>query len=267
MRPGPPDPAFAPVPRSTAVTDEPEDPTEPVEVPSEGTPGRRRLGFGLTFFGATGLLLFGVAMAYVAGPLGGENGPFGLEGQRRQLVAMLDASATVVEDARIAVTGANDSLGETAEAAASAGGFMTSLGATMQAAAQALRVNVLGSQPFAGVAASFEQVAGQAAAVAIDLESAAASVASARDELATLGDDLGELRRKLDDIRGGFTSPIAAGRWRLIAIAVLGWFAIPALVSLLIGFRWLRGADRPPAGPRRATTPATRTRPTLPRRG
>ncbi|MBA2314147.1 MAG: hypothetical protein H0V87_02070 [Chloroflexi bacterium] len=259
MRPGTTDPATTP-----AAAPEDAEATEPVEVPSEGTTGRRRIGFGLTLFGATGVLLFGVALAYVAGPLGGEEGPFGLESQRRQLVAMLDASATAITDAQTAVGGANDSLGDTARAAGSAGTFMTGLGTSLRGAAASLRIDLFGSRPFATVADDFERVAGQAAAVATDLESAGQSVALAGEDLAVLADDLGELRTEIDAIRVSLMAPISTGRWQLIAGAVLAWFMIPAVVSLLIGLRWLRDPARPPVPPRARRTvrgPARRSHP------
>jgi len=211
-----------------------------VELPPRGSTRRRRLGFLLTLFGATGLLLFGVALAFVAGPVDEAEGPLGLEGQRRQLVAMLDASSDALADAETAAANVDGSLTATSGAAGSASTFMGELATTMRSLAGSLRVSLFGSQPFAGAADDFERVADRATEVAEDLGLAATSVELAGGDIAALSRDLGEMRLELDRIRDNVGGPIEADGLRLVIAAMLAWLAIPAVVSLVLGLRWLR---------------------------
>jgi hypothetical protein len=193
----------------------------------------------LALFGAAGLLLLGAAAWLLLGS-STDDGPFGIERQRRQLVALLDASSTALVDAQSAVRNADVSLGATAQAAGSAGTFMTELGSTLRNAGASLRITVFGSQPFALVADDFERVAAQADAVATDLGSASSSVEVAADDLGTLAADLREMGSEITRIRGDLGDPIDLGAWRLLVLAVLLWLAVPAVVSLAIGLRWMR---------------------------
>lgn len=239
-------------------------------LPPRGSRARRSMGMVLAIFGAVGIALLGGSLLVVVGPVDADEGPFGLEGQRRQIVRLLDATETAIDDAETAVRSADDSLGQTADAAASAGGFMTELATTMRAASGTLRLSVFGTQPFVPVAEDFERVAGQAEAVAADLQATAGSVDDASADLATLAADLAEMRAEMATIRSGISGQIETDSWRLVIGALLGWLVIPALVSLLLGLRWLRPAPRstiPPAPGRRASVPARRVEPDPPSTG
>jgi len=196
-------------------------------------------------YGLGGLILLLLATIVVGGSFDRGGGPFGLETQRRQLVRMLDASAAALKDAETAARDVDDSLESTASAAGSAGGFMTELAGTMRDLAASLRVSILGSQPFAGPADDFDRVAERAAAVAADLEVAASSVRLGAEDMAALADEMRELRLEVVQARQGLGNEIAAGRWRLLAAGFIAWFAVPAVVSLWVGFRWWRQVGDP----------------------
>jgi hypothetical protein len=231
----------------------------PVALPARGTTARRRLGALLVAFGAAGILLLGTSLAFVAGPVDADEGPLGLEAQRRLLVALLDTSARSIDSAATAARDADSSLGSTSVAAASAATLMTELSATMRQLAASLRVSFLGTQPFAPAADDMDRVATQAATVAADLDVAASSVRLAAEDMAVLADDLAGMRAEIDRIRGRIAGRIEADGWRLMLGATLAWLAIPAVVSVAIGLRWLRPAGRtggartpvPPPAPRR----------------
>jgi hypothetical protein len=210
-----------------------------LELPPRDPVTRRRAGFLLTLFGAVGLLLFGVAALLVANPVDENEGPLGLEGQRRRLVAMIDASSAAIAEASTAAGNVDGSLASTAAAARSAGLFMSQLATTMQSLSASLRVSILGSQPFAGAADDFDRTAAQAATVAADLERAAGSVELAAGDIADLSADLAELRTELGAIRDTVDDRIESTAWRLVLAAMLAWLAIPAAVSLALGLRWL----------------------------
>ena len=212
------------------------------ELPAPGTRGRRRAGFLLAVFGAVGLVLIAVAFAFAGGLLDGEGGPLGLEGQRRQIVRLLDASETAVVSAQTAARDADVSLGSTATAADSTATLMADLSRTMSALAGSLRISFFGSQPFAPAADDMDRVAAQAGTVAADLQAAAATVRVAGEDMAALATDLEEVRADIAAIRTSMAGPIDAGPWRLLLVAILVWLAIPAAVSLYVGLRWLRSA-------------------------
>ena len=216
-----------------------EDVRDRLELPPRSPAARRRVGMLLTLFGAVGLLLFGVAALLVANPVDEDEGPLGLEGQRRRLVAIVDASSAALGEAGTAAGNVDGSLTSTAGAARSAGLFMSQLATTMQSLSSSLRVSLLGSQPFAGAADEFDRTAAQAATVATDLEEAAASVELAAGDIADLSADLDQLESELGRIRDSIDDRIESTTWRLVVAAMLAWLAIPAAVSLVIGLRWL----------------------------
>jgi hypothetical protein len=210
-----------------------------IELPPRNPESRRRLGALLTIFGAIGLMLFGVAAVLVAVPVDEDEGPLGLEGQRRRLVAMIDATTTALEEAETAAGNVDGSLTATSGAARSAAAFMDELATSMRTLSGSLRISILGGQPFATVADDFDRTAERAAAVATDLELAGGSVDLAAADIAQLSRDLGDLRSELAAIRGSVDDRIESTAWRLILAAMLAWLAIPAAVSLAIGLRWL----------------------------
>ena len=232
------------------------------ELPPRGSAARRRLGLLLAVFGATGLLLIGAAFFVAARPVAAETGPFGIEAQRRQLVAFLDASRDAIESAERAARDADNSLGTTAVAAGSAATLMNDLSSTLSGLASSLRITVFGTQPFAAAADDMERVARQAGTVAGDLDVAASSVRLAAEDMDTLAEDLAGIQEELAVIRASVADPIEAEGWRLLVAATLLWLAIPAAVSLWLGVQWLRPARRPPATGR----PEARDRELLPRR-
>jgi hypothetical protein len=202
---------------------------------------RRRLGIALMGWGGAGLAILALGLGVVNGALGNAGGQ-GLESQRTRIVHLIDASTDALADAEAAARNADGSLVSAAAAASSAGGFMTDLSASMIRLAASLRIQILGSQPFAQPADDFERVAGSAASVAADLQTAATAVRLGGEDMAALADELATMRTQVAAMRSGLENPIDLSRWRLVATVVLAWLAVPALVSLLVGFRWWRQA-------------------------
>jgi hypothetical protein len=201
---------------------------------------RRRIGMGLTFYGLAGLALLGFSMAFVLGAFDGGRGPLGLDATRRQMVELLDSSSQILADAETATRNADDSLAATSSAATAGSRFTADLGTTLHDLAASLRISILGSQPFAGPADGFDRVAGQASAVAADLDRAAASIDLGATDMGALAVDLGRMRAQVNTARAGLADTLDAGRWRLLGAAILAWLGVPALVSLWLGLRWWR---------------------------
>lgn len=211
---------------------------------------RRRAGMVLTGYGAAGLLLLGLAMAFVIGAFDDGRGPLGLEAQRRGLLELLDASKLALVDAEATARDADDGLSSTAAAARDGSRFVGDLGLTLRNLAASLRLSILGNQPFAGPADDFDRVAAQASTVAADLDQAATSIALGSEDMGALASDLAAMRSRIDRVKSNLAE-IDAGRWRWLAAAIVLWLAVPAVLSLWLGLRWwqpalaARGTGRP----------------------
>jgi len=211
--------------------------------------GRRLVGIGLALYGAMSLILILILLVLVIAPRQGDDGLLGLDAQRRQLLGVIDASATAIENAETAARGVDDTLLSTGGAAASAAVLMNQLATTMRELAASLRISILGSQPFAEPADQFDLVAAQASRVAADLDLAAVSIRLGATDMVILADQLDALRAEVTLMRGRLDRPFDEGPWRLVAAAILAWLIVPALVSLWVGLRWSRrGAPRDRGG-------------------
>lgn len=207
--------------------------------------GRRLVGIGLAVYGAMSLGLILILLLLVLAPPQDDDGLLGLDGQRRQLLGVIDASARAIENAETAARGVDDTLLATGSAASSAAVLMNQLATTMRELAASLRISIFGSQPFVGPADQFDLVAGQAGRVAADLDLAAASIRLGATDMVVLADQLDALQSEVTLMRGRLDRPFDEGPWRLVAAAILAWLVVPALVSLWVGLRWSRpGAQR-----------------------
>jgi hypothetical protein len=204
---------------------------------------RRRAGMLLTAYGGAGIVLLGLAMAFVLGAFDDGRGPLGLDVQRRGLVELLDSSNAALVDAETAARDADNGLTSTASAARDASRFTADLGVTLRSLAASLRLSILGSQPFAGPADDFDRVAGQAAGVAADLDRAAASIAQGSEDMASLAADLASMRAKINQVKANVAAIDVTG-WRWLAVVIVAWLAIPAALSLWLGLRWWQPAPR-----------------------
>lgn len=213
--------------------------------------GRRMVGIGLALYGGLSLALIAILMMLVIASGEDEDGFLGLDAQRRQLLGVIDASATAIENAETAARGVDDTMLSTSSAAASAAALMNQLSTTTRDLATSLRVSILGSQPFAGPADQFDLVAAQAGRVAADLDLAATSVRLGAADMVALADQLDTLRGEVTLMRGRLDRPFDQGAWRLVAGAILAWLLVPALVSLWVGLRWSRRGAPPDAPPER----------------
>ncbi len=214
---------------------------------------RRRIGTALLAYGVAGLLLL-VPASIVVARLGV---PAGTD-PRADLLAALDSSRSALHDARVAAGQAGDGLGSAGHAAGSAGTFMTDLSTTMRNLAATLRSPIpLVGAPFASTGDEFDALAGRSDAVANDLRTVETSVGSGAADLTTLSvtltrveTDMGRIRTSLDELGVG-----DLGTVRLLGLALLAWLAVPALVSLVVGWRLVRRPGRPASA--RATARST----------
>jgi hypothetical protein len=196
-----------------------------------------RAATALIAYGAAGLILLAIAMAFVLGVFDNGRGPLDLEAQRRALVDSLDASSVALADAESAAREAGSAMSSTASAAGDGSHFVADLGTTLRNLAASLRLSILGSQPFAGPADDFDRVAAQAAGVATDLDQAATSIQLSGGNMTSLAGQLASMRANVEQVKANLASLDVAG-WRWLAAAILAWLAVPAAVSLWVGLRW-----------------------------
>ncbi len=223
---------------------------------------RRRLGVGLVAFGATGIALVLAAAVLVLGSLSAvDDAATGFERQRAEIVAMLGPASQDLSDAATSATNASGSLTETSAAADRAAVLTTRLAESFDGLASLGSFEVLGARPFGQLSGQFTAVASDARSLSADLTAAAARMRTNVTDSDAVAADLRSLAEQLDRLEtslgGAATSPGGAGgsggigapgsgtslpvaAAGLVLLGLLVWFAVPAVVSLWLGWRLLR---------------------------
>lgn len=213
---------------------------------------RRRLGFGLIAFGATGLALSALAAALVLASLGGiGDAATGFERQRTELLSMVEPAASALSSAADSASDAGASLTAASDASRRAAALSDRLASSFESLAGLGSLDILGTRPFAGVAAGFGDVATESRALSVDLTTTADALAtnvtdsqSVATDLRTLADRLRQLGTTIRPSSGsGAGVSIAAAE--IVVLGLLAWLAVPAIASLWIGARLARNR---PAG-------------------
>lgn len=211
---------------------------------------RRRLGLTLAAFGLVGLLLTAAAAVLVVGSLGALAGvAASLDRQRAELVDLIDPAAAALNRSADSAANASTSLTASAAAAEDAAALTAQLAASMDAMSQAASIQVFGTQPFGAAAASLAQVAASSRTLSEDLHTTATAIAANVTDSAGVAADLRDLARQLEAIgrstsATGSASTLSATALdvgRVVLLGLLAWLAIPAFVSLWLGFRLWRG--------------------------
>jgi hypothetical protein len=225
---------------------------------------RRRLGLGLLAFGASGLVLIGAAALLVLASLSAvDDAATGFERQRTEILAMLGPASDSLAHAATSAANAGASLSETRDAATSAAGLTTRLAESFESLAALGSFDLLGTRPFAQISSQFASVAVEARTLSGDLQAAAISMDTNIGDSAAVAEDLQALADQLEvleaSLGGGPAAvpgsspspsgaagvpatsaslPIAAARFVLMGL--LAWLAIPAVASIVLGWRWSR---------------------------
>ena len=226
-----------------------------------GPRDRRRLGVVLTAYGMAGVLVVLLGGGVVLGSLAGVNGLTDtLETERSSIIATMNAATDTLDGAATSTRGFATSLEGTRRTAADGAGLTRDFATTLDQASATMDVSILGSQPFASVAAGFRRTADQSRALADELDAAAVTLDRNVEDVSVLSDRVSTLRASMADLRdslraaGPFENPL--GPSPVVLLALLGWLLLPAVASLVIGLRLLRppvmsGATvvvEPPAG-------------------
>lgn len=222
-------------------------------IPGPASPrARRRAGIALASYGVTGLILLAAAASLALGSLGAvATAADDLELQRARLVALLPPAEQALRGLSETSTNAATSLQASAAATRNGANLVEQLAIAMDDMSSAARVDVLGVQPFAGLADSLASVARRSRTLATDLLTTAGALdtniadsRAAADDLATLADELASVRTALEasDVPSSDrTIEASLGLARAVLIGLVLWLAIPALLATWLGWRWSRG--------------------------
>lgn len=207
----------------------------------------RLLGLGLVLYGAVGTLLFAGAANGITGPFDaiGQLGE-SLERQRSTLLLTLRTTSDALDDAARGIDGVDDSLAQAQEATDQAAAIADDTSFTMSEVSRAMQLEILGSQPFLGIAGGFDRAAGQLTALGVELRQIGSALDQNADDATRTASDVRAIGDTIEELRGSLSRgpqlevPTAElGAARLLLHALLAWLAILAIGCFVAGlFVW-----------------------------
>jgi hypothetical protein len=214
--------------------------------------GQRRLSTGLIAYGAVGLavaLLGLVALGWTAGRVGSLADTVDVE--VAQLASTLDRTADTLHDAGTSAVTFAVTLERTPPSVRQAAATIRNLRPNLQSfESQLASISILGSQPLAGPARLFGEMASDLQGLDKRLDLIADDLGTDRDALLRNAESLNELgdrtaalaeRMRTGFIQGGLDDLRAV--LLLTILVFVGWTAVPAIGALALGW-WLRQAIR-----------------------
>jgi hypothetical protein len=222
------------------------------------SPRTRLIAVGLIAYGLIGLIVLAVVGTGVVGVLDRVQGlSTAFEQQRRSLTRALDTASITLGNAAETISGIDASLAKAELAVADAATLSNDVSFTMTELANALNVDILGSQPFAGVSGGFTRASTQLSALSIELTGTAGALGSNAEDAQAVGADLVRLQAAVDDLRDGIRDAPATGvsgsdlaMLRLVLIGLFIWLAVPALAGIAAGaWMWRRAPRAPEVAP------------------
>ena len=198
---------------------------------------RRSLGRLLVAFGTSGLaIILATAVLLVSmatGPMFNASSPAVLDD------ALAHAQVSVSQGAA-AATSASQTLATTRDSTAATAQMLSELAATMRQGSDALRVDVLGQQPFTQMADSFSRTADRADAAAAEIGQTGTGVDETRKSLDALSVSLTALAADLDVARAPLPDRSTVTLAFALLALLLGWLALIATGCLALGVRLVR---------------------------
>ena len=210
---------------------------------------RRRLGYGLVAFGASGLVLALIAAVLVLATFGAVgDAASGFERQRTELLSMVEPAASALTDAADSASHAGASLTKASDASRRAADLTGRLATSFDGLAGLGSVDIFGSRPFAGFSSQFTDVAAQSRTLATDLNSTADALTTnvtdseaVASDLRSLADRLRQLETTLQPATGAAASPgLPILVAQIVLLGILAWFAVLALGCVWVGLRVAR---------------------------
>jgi hypothetical protein len=201
------------------------------------------LGLLLIVYGAVGLGLLAVTAAGVAGPLAEVHRVSGaMEGQRQGIIRALDTTARTLEDAGSGLGRLDTSLARAHDSTGQAAFLSRGVAETMRQLSAAMNIQILGAQPFVGLAASFDQAAVQLEALGGSIDGIATSLDANSADLQMTRRDISDLRTQIQSmtltLRNGPSLEVPAAALdgvRLVLFGLMAWLGVLALGITLAG--------------------------------
>jgi hypothetical protein len=209
----------------------------------------RRLGNGLVWFGAVGLVVTLVlAVVWIGMLVAMQDLDERLEADREALASALTSTSDLMDSTADAIESATAAMGNVSVALDDAAELLDRLGRTTSGLADALNVSILGQRPFAGAAEDLEAIAtdldafaGHAETLASDVESLGPPLTQLASDLRTVEESVSALAIRVDEF-GGIERLVGLVRIYAVLSAVLAaWLAALAVGCIWAG-RQLRAA-------------------------
>jgi hypothetical protein len=201
-------------------------------------------------FGSIGLVLLLIAAVLVVATLGSLSATAATLGSERdRLTAMVAPASASLRSSAAAARNAGTSLGQSATAARDGSALMRQLAASLDQLSALSSISILGQSPFASAAASFVDTAAKSRTIADNLETAATALDTNVADAGRVATDLDGLAGQLDTLQADLSAtPAPPPPWAwfaldVIALGLIGWLAVIALVALRIGWTWSRRVD------------------------
>jgi hypothetical protein len=224
----------------------------------------RRLGNGLVWFGAVGLVVTVVlAVVWLGMLVAMQDLDERLEEDRESLAAALTSTSDLMDSSADALESATAAMGNVSVALDDAAGLLDELSSTTAGLADALNVSIFGQRPFAGaaedletIASDLETFAGHAETLASDVESLGPSLTQIASDLRTVEASVSELAVRVDQFAGIERLVGLVRVYALLSAVLAAWLAALALGCIWAG-RQLRAAAVTPVVETAGTTPTS----------
>lgn len=201
----------------------------------------RAVGRLLVVYGIGGILVFVLSLALIVRPLASLAD---VAGQRAQAVQWLDMAGQTLDQARQGAADAGTSVTSAAAAAQNAAALSDQLAASMTALGKASNLTILGSQPLAGLASQFADVATRAQNLSGSMTTLAGSLSQNTTDFNALTTNLSTMQAQVRDLQSALARPSVLdtmGPWLApLAVLICVWITLPAVASLFLGIRLIR---------------------------
>jgi hypothetical protein len=216
----------------------------------------RRLGNGLVAFGAIGLVLTTVmTLAWLGGLLAIRDLDERLEADRQSTAAALADAAALMATSSSTLRSSADSVGSVGATLADSAQLLDSLASTTADLADAMDVTILGQQPFAELAASFDDVSVDLERVARHTDLLVAEVGQLRPDLQSAAVDLRAVEASVSALAlrvsdfGGVEDLVGLVRgYGLLSALISAWLATLAAGCIWAGRQLQRAGESLSAG-------------------
>jgi hypothetical protein len=229
--------------------------------PGEWRRGLARLANALIIYGIIGLIAAAIGLAALIAA-SGRIGSLGdrIVSEAVSLDAIIDRTANVLDDAAATAASFGPTVARTSVTVRDAAGALRDIGPRLlDLQTQANAIEIFGSRPVAPLGQLFGKIASDISGLDEQLDGIATEMGRNEAALTANAKSLGTLadlvraytgRLKPEAIDAGIDE---ARRLLLFTLALfIGWTAVPAVGSLIVG-RWMRRLVDPEPGPDRAT--------------